>query len=74
MNRAVRRVRLGSQRLGTVQDARDGRTLVGDIRNVLRGIRVKTSRTDRRPLEQARLQRWCKTHWVPFGKVLSTPR
>ena len=41
---------------------------------VLRGIRVKTSRTDRRPLEQARLQRWSKTHWVPFGKVLSTPK
>jgi branched-chain amino acid transport system substrate-binding protein len=41
---------------------------------VLRGIRVKTSRTDRRPLEQARLQRWNRTHWVPFGKLLTTPK
>ena len=41
---------------------------------VLKGITVKTSRTDRRPLEQARLQRWTKTHWVPFGKVLTTPK
>ena len=57
-----------------MQDARDGRALVGDIRNVLRGIRVKTSRTDRRPLEQARLQRWNRTHSVPFGKLLTTPK
>jgi ABC-type branched-subunit amino acid transport system substrate-binding protein len=41
---------------------------------VLRGITVKTSSTDRRPLEQAQLQRWQKTHWVPYGKVLTTPR
>ena len=38
---------------------------------VLPGIRVKTSSTDRYPLEQARLQRWTKTHWVPFGRVLT---
>ncbi len=35
------------------------------------GIAVKTGPKDRRPLEQARLQRWQKTHWVPFGKVLA---
>jgi ABC-type branched-subunit amino acid transport system substrate-binding protein len=38
---------------------------------VLPGITVKTGRADRRPLEQARLQRWNKTHWVPFGRVLA---
>jgi branched-chain amino acid transport system substrate-binding protein len=41
---------------------------------VIRGITVKTSSKDRRPLEQAQLQRWQKTHWVPYGKVLTTPR
>jgi branched-chain amino acid transport system substrate-binding protein len=38
---------------------------------VLPGITVKTGFLDRRPLEQARLQRWQKTHWVPFGRVLA---
>jgi branched-chain amino acid transport system substrate-binding protein len=38
---------------------------------VLPGITVKTGAKDRRPLEQARLQRWQKTHWVPFGRVLA---
>jgi branched-chain amino acid transport system substrate-binding protein len=38
---------------------------------VLPGIAVKTGARDRRPLEQARLQRWQKTHWVPFGRVLA---
>jgi branched-chain amino acid transport system substrate-binding protein len=41
---------------------------------VLRGITVRTSSKDRRPLEQAQLQRWQKTHWAPYGKVLTTPR
>ena len=41
---------------------------------VLKGITVKTSGKDRRPLEQAQLQRWQETHWVPVGKVLTTPK
>ena len=38
---------------------------------VLPGITVKTGSKDRRPLEQARLQRWQKDHWVPVGRVLA---
>jgi ABC-type branched-subunit amino acid transport system substrate-binding protein len=38
---------------------------------VLPGITVKTGARDRRPLEQARLQRWSKSHWVPYGPVLA---
>ncbi len=48
-----------------------------DIRSnpfVVKGIRIKTSSTDHFPIEQARLQRWRKGVWVPFGKLVSAPR
>jgi branched-chain amino acid transport system substrate-binding protein len=38
---------------------------------VLPGITVKTGVRDRRPLEQARLQRWTGKYWTPFGRVLA---
>jgi branched-chain amino acid transport system substrate-binding protein len=38
---------------------------------VLPGIVLKTTRTDRFPLEQARLERWSKGRWVVYGKMLS---
>ena len=38
---------------------------------VLPGIVIRTSRTDRFPLEHARLQRWSKGRWVAYGKLQS---
>jgi len=34
---------------------------------LLPGIAVKTSATERFPIEQALLQRWSKRHWTSFG-------
>ncbi|HEX9416890.1 MAG TPA: ABC transporter substrate-binding protein [Gaiellaceae bacterium] len=48
-----------------------------DIRNnpfALPGIRIKTSPTDRYPIEQAQLQRWHGSRWYSFGKLVSAPR
>jgi len=45
-----------------------------NIRNdpfVTPGVNIRTSRTDRFPLEAARLQRWTGGHWVAYGKLLS---
>jgi branched-chain amino acid transport system substrate-binding protein len=38
---------------------------------VLPGIVVRTTPTDRFPLDQVRLQRWSNGAWRPFGKLLS---
>jgi len=38
---------------------------------VLPGIVIKTTPTSRFPLTQVRLQRWSKSAWHPFGKLLS---
>jgi len=38
---------------------------------LLPGIHVRTTVTDRFPIEQARLQRWTNGRWVGFGPVLS---
>ena len=35
------------------------------------GVVVRTSRTDRFPVETARLQRWTRGHWVGYGKLIS---
>jgi branched-chain amino acid transport system substrate-binding protein len=48
-----------------------------DIRNdpfVLPGIRIKTSPTDRYPIEQAQLERWRGKRWHVFGKIIKAPR
>jgi branched-chain amino acid transport system substrate-binding protein len=48
-----------------------------DIRNnpfVLPGVRIKTSPTDRYPIEQAQLQRWKSTRWRPLGKLVTAAR
>jgi hypothetical protein len=48
-----------------------------DVRNdpfVLPGIRIKTSPNDRRPIEQAQLERWRGQRWHPFGKLVAAPR
>jgi branched-chain amino acid transport system substrate-binding protein len=48
-----------------------------DIRTspfALPGIRIKTSRTDHYPIEQAQLERWRGTRWHTFGKLVSAPR
>jgi branched-chain amino acid transport system substrate-binding protein len=37
---------------------------------VLPGIVVKTSRTDRFPIEQGQLHRWSRNQWHPAGKVV----
>lgn len=45
-----------------------------NIRNnpfVVPGITLRTTRTDRFPLEQARLQRWTRGRWVGYGPLLS---
>ncbi len=41
---------------------------------VLPGIGIKTSPTDRWPIEQAQLQRWHAGRWHPFGKLVTAPR
>jgi branched-chain amino acid transport system substrate-binding protein len=41
---------------------------------VLSGITIKTSPTDRWPIEQAQLQRWKSGRWHPFGKLVTAPR
>lgn len=41
---------------------------------VLPGITIKTSPTDRWPLEQAQFQRWHAGAWHPFGKLVTAPR
>jgi branched-chain amino acid transport system substrate-binding protein len=41
---------------------------------VLPGITIKTSPTDRWPIEQAQLERWHAGRWHPFGKLVSAPR
>jgi len=38
---------------------------------LLPGVVVKTSSTDRFPLDQGQLQRWSKNQWNPLGKVVS---
>lgn len=38
---------------------------------VIPGITLRTTRTDRFPLEQARLQRWTRGRWVAYGALLS---
>ncbi len=38
---------------------------------LLPGITVRTSASDRFPIEQARLQRWTKGRWVSFGSLLA---
>jgi len=48
-----------------------------DIRDnpfVLPKVRIKTSPTDRYPIEQAQLQRWKGTRWRAFGKLAPAPR
>ena len=39
---------------------------------LLPGISVRTSATDRFPIEQAQLQRWLKGRWTPIGGLWST--
>ncbi|MBX3641557.1 MAG: ABC transporter substrate-binding protein [Rubrivivax sp.] len=43
-----------------------------DVENplLLPGIKVNTSPTDHRPLEQMQLQRWDGKHWERFGSVI----
>jgi branched-chain amino acid transport system substrate-binding protein len=41
---------------------------------VLPGITIKTSPTDRWPIEQAQMQRWHSGRWHPFGKLVTAPR
>jgi branched-chain amino acid transport system substrate-binding protein len=41
---------------------------------VLPGITIKTSPTDRWPIEQGQLQRWHAGRWHPFGKLVRAPR
>jgi branched-chain amino acid transport system substrate-binding protein len=41
---------------------------------VLPGITIKTSPTDRWPIEQAQFQRWHSGRWHPFGKLVTAPR
>ena len=41
---------------------------------VLPGITIKTSPTDRWPIEQAQFQRWHKGRWYTFGKLVTAPR
>jgi ABC-type branched-subunit amino acid transport system substrate-binding protein len=41
---------------------------------VLPGIKIKTSPTDRWPIEQAQLERWRAGRWHPFGKLVTAPR
>jgi branched-chain amino acid transport system substrate-binding protein len=38
---------------------------------LLPGVQVKTSASDRFPIQQARLQRWSKGRWRDFGAILS---
>ncbi|MFN2433196.1 MAG: ABC transporter substrate-binding protein, partial [Gemmatimonadota bacterium] len=38
---------------------------------LLPGVKVKTSPSDRFPIQQARLQRWSKGRWRDFGPLLS---
>jgi branched-chain amino acid transport system substrate-binding protein len=48
-----------------------------DIRNdpfVLPGIRIKTTPSDRYPIEQAQLERWRGERWHVFGRLVRTPR
>jgi hypothetical protein len=33
------------------------------------GISVRTTPNRRFPIEQVQLQRWHRTHWVPFGPL-----
>jgi branched-chain amino acid transport system substrate-binding protein len=45
-----------------------------DVRNnpfVLPGIEIKTGPNDPFPLEQAKLERWTKGRWVPYGPLLN---
>jgi hypothetical protein len=37
---------------------------------VLPGMTVRTTATDRYPMDQARLQRWHNGRWVSFGGLL----
>ncbi len=41
---------------------------------VLPGIVIKTTPTDRRPIEQVQLQRWKGSQWKAFGGLLVVPR
>ena len=41
---------------------------------VLPGIVIKTTPTDRRPIEQVQLQRWKGSQWKAFGGLLVAPR
>jgi branched-chain amino acid transport system substrate-binding protein len=41
---------------------------------VLPGIKIKTSPSDRWPIEQAQMQRWHAGRWHPFGKLVTAPR
>ncbi len=41
---------------------------------VLPGISIKTSATDRWPIEQAQLERFKGSRWYPFGKLVTAPR
>jgi branched-chain amino acid transport system substrate-binding protein len=41
---------------------------------VLPGIKIKTSPSDRWPIEQAQLERWHAGRWHPFGKLVTAPR
>jgi ABC-type branched-subunit amino acid transport system substrate-binding protein len=41
---------------------------------VLPGITIKTSPSDRWPIEQGQLERWRKGRWYPFGKLVTAPR
>jgi len=41
---------------------------------VLPGINIKTSPSDRWPIEQAQMERWSAGRWHPFGKLVTAPR
>jgi len=41
---------------------------------VLPGIKIKTSPSDRWPIEQAQMERWHSGRWHPFGKLVTAPR
>ena len=41
---------------------------------VLPGIKIKTSASDRWPIEQAQMERWHAGRWHPFGKLVTAPR
>ena len=37
---------------------------------ILPGMAIKTTPTERYPIDQARLQRWSKGKWISFGGLL----